>query len=114
MTTNEKPLPESVHLRTPFLSHFTKIADKEELEAKIQHLEQRLNDRKEALLEKELILEEVTRLSDKLRLQVRMPDARQLQGGSLCVCVCACVCLCVCVMCVCDVVVSKRTTASRQ
>lgn len=45
-------------------------ADKEELVAKIHHLEQRLNDRKEALLEKELILEEVTRLSDKLRVQV--------------------------------------------
>jgi len=55
------------------------IADKEELVAKIQHLEQRLNDRKEALLEKELILEEVTALSDKLRAQVcggpgRAPD----------------------------------------
>ncbi|KAF5835566.1 coiled-coil flagellar protein, move backward only 2 [Dunaliella salina] len=46
-----------------------KTPDKEELVAKIQHLEQRLNDRKEALLEKELILEEVTRLSDKLRAQ---------------------------------------------
>mmetsp|Transcript_22973 Transcript_22973/g.63455 ORF Transcript_22973/g.63455 Transcript_22973/m.63455 type:complete len:940 (-) Transcript_22973:763-3582(-) len=46
-----------------------KTPDKDELVAKIQHLEQRLNDRKEALLEKELILEEVTRLSDKLRAQ---------------------------------------------
>jgi len=33
-----------VNLRTPFLSRFSKIADKEELEAEIQHLEQRLND----------------------------------------------------------------------
>merc|ERR1711879_900146 len=32
-------------------------------------LEERLNDKKEALLEKELILEEVTALSEKLRQQ---------------------------------------------
>lgn len=46
-------------------------ADKEELSARIQQLEERLNDRKEALLEKELILEEVTALADKLRAQVQ-------------------------------------------
>jgi len=46
-----------------------KIPDKEELSARIQQLEERLNDKKEALLEKELILEEVTSLSDKLRKQ---------------------------------------------
>ena len=45
-------------------------ADKEELGAKIQQLEERLNDKREALLEKELILEEITGLSDKLRAQV--------------------------------------------
>ncbi len=47
-----------------------KIPDKEELTAKLQQLEERLAGRKEALLEKELILEEVTQLSDKLRQQV--------------------------------------------
>lgn len=46
-----------------------KIPDKEELTAKLQQLEERLAGRKEALLEKELILEEVTALSDKLRAQ---------------------------------------------
>merc|ERR1712014_339643 len=45
------------------------------LRAKIQDLEERLNDKKEALLEKELILEEVTALSDKLRAQAM--DGRQ-------------------------------------
>merc|ERR1712050_249653 len=39
------------------------------LRAKIQDLEERLSDKKEALLEKELIIEEVTALSDKLRTQ---------------------------------------------
>merc|ERR1719388_673988 len=43
--------------------------DAETLHAKIQLNEERLNDKKEALLEKELILEEVTALSDKLRQQ---------------------------------------------
>merc|ERR1712032_503865 len=43
--------------------------DPQTLRAKIQDLEERLNDKKEALLEKELILEEVTALSDKLRSQ---------------------------------------------
>ena len=43
--------------------------DVETLNAKIQVLEERLNDKKEALLEKELVLEEVTALSDKLRAQ---------------------------------------------
>jgi len=49
--------------------------------AKIHHLEQRLNDRKEALLEKELILEEVTRLSEKLRKQVGLPWGEQGSFG---------------------------------
>ena len=43
--------------------------DKEQLSAKIQVLEERLNEKKEQLLEKELVLEEVTALSDKLRSQ---------------------------------------------
>merc|ERR1711966_480171 len=43
--------------------------DQETLMSKIQFLEERLNDKKEALLEKELILEEVTTLSEKLRTQ---------------------------------------------
>ena len=43
--------------------------DVETLNAKIQVLEERLNDKKEALLEKELVLEEVTALSNKLRAQ---------------------------------------------
>merc|ERR1712007_323152 len=42
---------------------------------KIQDLEERLNDKKESLLEKELILEEVAALSDKLRQQA--VDGRQ-------------------------------------
>jgi len=46
-----------------------KIPDKEELEAKVQQLDERLNDKKEALLEKQLILDEITSLSDKLRAQ---------------------------------------------
>mmetsp|Transcript_42424 Transcript_42424/g.123275 ORF Transcript_42424/g.123275 Transcript_42424/m.123275 type:complete len:926 (-) Transcript_42424:13-2790(-) len=49
--------------------------DKETLRVKIQDLEERLNDKKEALLEKELILEEVTALSEKLRHQAI--DGRQ-------------------------------------
>lgn len=52
------------------------LADKEELSAKIQQLEERLNDKKEALLEKELILEEITNLSNKLRSQVRTLQSR--------------------------------------
>jgi len=43
--------------------------DQEALEAKIQVLEERLNNKKEALLEKELILDEITNLSEKLRNQ---------------------------------------------
>lgn len=43
--------------------------DTEQLVAKVQVLEERLNDKKEQLLEKELVLEEVTSLSDKLRTQ---------------------------------------------
>eukprot|EP00899_Mesostigma_viride_P008456 jgi/Mesvir1/17611/Mv08838-RA.1 len=46
-----------------------RIPDKEELEAKVLQLEERLNDKKEQLLEKELILEEITSLSDRLRRQ---------------------------------------------
>ncbi|CAG9313059.1 CCDC146 [Blepharisma stoltei] len=43
--------------------------DEEALEAKIQVLEERLNNKKEQLLEKELVLEEITNLADKLRAQ---------------------------------------------
>merc|ERR1712070_1329826 len=43
--------------------------DLQTLRMKTQDLEERLNDKKEALLEKELILEEVAALSDKLRQQ---------------------------------------------
>lgn len=43
--------------------------DLQTLRMKIQDLEERLNDKKESLLEKELILEEVAALSDKLRQQ---------------------------------------------
>ena len=43
--------------------------DVETPNAKIQVLEERLNDKNEALLEKELVLEEVIALSDKLRAQ---------------------------------------------
>lgn len=43
--------------------------DKETLIAKMQWLEERLNSKKEQLLEKELIVEEVTILSEKLRAQ---------------------------------------------
>merc|ERR1711904_649640 len=49
--------------------------DPQALRLKIQDLEERLNDKKEGLLEKELILEEVTALSDKLRQQAS--DGRQ-------------------------------------
>ena len=44
-----------------------KIPDKEELAAKVNQLEERLNDKKEQLLEKELVLEEVTRPSPSIR-----------------------------------------------
>merc|ERR1712066_882657 len=50
-------------------------ADADSLRMKIQDLEERLNDKKEALLEKELILEEVMALSEKLRQQAA--DGRQ-------------------------------------
>jgi len=43
--------------------------DEEALEAKIQVLEERLNNKKEQLLEKELVLEEITALADKLRTE---------------------------------------------
>lgn len=43
--------------------------DPEALKAKIQVLEERLNSKKEALLEKELILDEVTNISDDLLKQ---------------------------------------------
>merc|ERR1711920_793558 len=49
--------------------------DGQTLRVKIHDLEERLNDKKESLLEKELILEEVTALSDKLRQQAA--DGRQ-------------------------------------
>ena len=43
--------------------------DQEALQAKIQVLEERLNNKKEALLEKELVYEEVSTLAEKLRTQ---------------------------------------------
>ena len=43
--------------------------DQEALNAKIQVLEERLNNKKEALLEKELVYEEVSNLAEKLRTQ---------------------------------------------
>ena len=46
-----------------------KIPTSEELQAKMNQLDERLNDKKEQLLEKELILEEITSLSDRLRQQ---------------------------------------------
>jgi hypothetical protein len=46
-----------------------KIPDKDELGAKIMQLDERLNAKKESLLEKELILDEITMLSDRLREQ---------------------------------------------
>jgi chromosome segregation ATPase len=46
-----------------------KIPSKEELVAKVTQLEERLNDKKEQLLEKELVLEEVSSLADRLRQQ---------------------------------------------
>jgi hypothetical protein len=42
-------------------------ADADTLDAKIQVLEERLNNKKESLLEKELVYEEVTNLAEKLR-----------------------------------------------
>lgn len=50
-------------------------AEPEALDAKIQVLEERLNTKKEGLLEKELILDEITNLSEKLRKQAI--DGRQ-------------------------------------
>lgn len=47
----------------------TYIPDKEFLDAKIHVLEERLNSKKEGLLEKELVLEEISNLSEKLRKQ---------------------------------------------
>lgn len=41
--------------------------DKESLDARINVFEERLNKKKEELLEKDLILEEINNLSDKLR-----------------------------------------------
>lgn len=43
--------------------------DQDALQAKIQVLEERLNNKKEALLEKELVYEEVSNLAEKLRTQ---------------------------------------------
>jgi chromosome segregation ATPase len=47
-------------------------ADMEQLSAKIQVLESRLDKKREQLLEKELVLEEVTSLTEKLRSQAVM------------------------------------------
>ena len=46
-----------------------KDPEPEDLAAKLQVLEERLNDKKEQLLEKDLVLEEVTNLSNRLRAQ---------------------------------------------
>ncbi|QDZ21229.1 coiled-coil domain-containing protein [Chloropicon primus] len=46
-----------------------KIPDKEELNAKLKQLEDRLNDKREQLLEKTLILEEISSLSQRLKAQ---------------------------------------------
>lgn len=46
-----------------------KDPEPEDLAAKLQVLEERLNDKKEQLLEKELVLEEVTNLANRLRAQ---------------------------------------------
>jgi len=43
--------------------------DQDALQAKIQVLEERLNNKKEALLEKELVYDEVSNLAEKLRTQ---------------------------------------------
>lgn len=56
-----------------------KIPDKEELVAKINLLEERLNDKKEQLLEKELILEEVSSLAGRLRQQAAEGRADTLE-----------------------------------
>ena len=56
-----------------------KIPDKEELVAKINMLEERLNDKKEQLLEKELILEEVSSLAGRLRQQAAEGRADTLE-----------------------------------
>lgn len=53
--------------------------DQETLQAKIHFLEERLNDKKESALEKELILEEVSALSDKLRGQAQEGRAGTLE-----------------------------------
>jgi hypothetical protein len=56
-----------------------KIPTSEELQAKLSQLEERLNDKKEQLLEKELILEEITSLSDRLRGQAAEGRADTLE-----------------------------------
>eukprot|EP00873_Tetraselmis_striata_P036776 jgi/Tetstr1/457040/TSEL_043703.t1 len=56
-----------------------KIPTGEELQAKLSQLEERLNDKKEQLLEKELILEEITSLSDRLRQQAAEGRADTLE-----------------------------------
>ena len=48
-----------------------KDPEPEDLAAKLQVLEERLNDKKEQLLEKDLVLEEVTNLANRLRKQAR-------------------------------------------
>ena len=75
--------------RSPYRNPLPTFTDKEELGAKIQQLEERLNDKKESLMEKELILEEITGLSDKLRAQVvraggNCTDERYCTAGGHC------------------------------
>jgi hypothetical protein len=53
--------------------------DSEQLLAKVQVLEERLNSKKEKLLEKELVLEEVTTLTSKLRKQAQSGQGETLQ-----------------------------------
>jgi chromosome segregation ATPase len=47
----------------------SEIPDQDTLKAKIQVLEERLNSKKEALLEKELVLEEISNITEKMRQQ---------------------------------------------
>ena len=56
-----------------------KIPEKDELVSKVNQLEERLNDKKEQLLEKNLILDEVTTLSDRLRHQAKEGRADTLE-----------------------------------
>ena len=56
-----------------------KVPDEEELSVKIGYLEERYNDKREQLLEKELILEEVSALSERLQQQAAEGRADTLE-----------------------------------